>query len=107
MLQHALVNLLLNACEACAPGGRVRVAAHREKDGVAFTVTDDGAGISAEAAARATEPFFTTKGHGAGLGLAITSEIVKMHRGTFTLRPASPRGTVAAVIIPEGGAHAA
>lgn len=52
--------------------------------------------------ARVTEPFFTTKAreHGTGLGLAIANEIVKMHRGTLSLRPASPRGTRASVIIP-------
>jgi signal transduction histidine kinase len=69
---------------------------------VAFTVVDDGAGITTENAARATEPFFTTKpaGEGTGLGLAITSEIVKMHRGRLSIEPASPRGTRASVIVP-------
>jgi signal transduction histidine kinase len=107
MLQHALVNLLLNACEACPPGGHVRITARSDNDGVVFTVDDDGTGISDEAAARATEPFFTTKGHGSGLGLAITTEIVKMHRGTFTLRAAVPRGTTATVTIPAGGQRGA
>jgi signal transduction histidine kinase len=109
MLQQAIVNLLLNACDACAPGGHV--AATIESDGarVSFTVTDDGAGITPEAAARATEPFFTTKprGQGSGLGLAITSEIVKMHRGSLRLAPNAPRGTRATMTIPipEGESH--
>jgi signal transduction histidine kinase len=102
MLQQVLVNLLLNACDACAPGGRVEARIRGEGDRVAFTVVDDGVGIAPEAAAHATEPFFTTKarGHGTGLGLAIANEIVKMHRGTLSLRPASPRGTCASVTIP-------
>jgi signal transduction histidine kinase len=102
MLQQVLVNLLLNACDACAPGGRVEAQVRSEGDRVAFTVVDDGAGISPEAAARATEPFFTTKARdqGTGLGLAIANEIVKMHRGSLSLRPASPRGTCASVTIP-------
>ena len=68
-------------------------------------------GITPEAAARATEPFFTTKprGQGTGLGLAITSEIVKLHRGELSLRPASPRGTSATLRVPtrRADSHAA
>jgi signal transduction histidine kinase len=71
-------------------------------DRIAFTVLDDGAGITTENAARAAEPFFTTKpaGQGTGLGLAITNEIVKMHRGRLLIEPASPRGTRVSLIVP-------
>jgi len=102
MLQQALVNLLLNACDACEPGGRVDAKIRSDGEQVAFTVLDNGHGITAEAAARATEPFFTPKPHGqgTGLGLAIANEIVKMHRGTLSLRSASPRGTCASMIVP-------
>ena len=61
LLEHALVNLLLNACEACRPGGHVDLAARSDSEQVAFVVIDDGAGISAENAARVADPFFTTK----------------------------------------------
>jgi two-component system, NtrC family, sensor kinase len=102
MLEQALVNLLLNACDACKRHGHVAAMASTDGDRVAFTVVDDGGGITTENAARAAEPFFTTKpaGQGTGLGLAITSEIVKMHRGTLSIEPASPRGTRVSVIIP-------
>jgi signal transduction histidine kinase len=102
LLEHALVNLLLNACEACEPGSNVDVTARSDGRDVAFVVADDGAGIRAEDAARATEPFFTTKpeGLGTGLGLAIASEIVKSHRGILTIEPRSPRGTRACIEIP-------
>jgi two-component system, NtrC family, sensor kinase len=103
LLEHALVNLLLNACDACQRGGQVELGVALG-DRLAFTVSDDGAGISPPDAARVTEPFFTTKarGEGTGLGLAIVSEIVKHHRGTLTLTPRSPRGTVARMEIPVG-----
>jgi two-component system, NtrC family, sensor kinase len=102
MLEQALVNLLLNACDACKQGGHVDAEVRSDGDRVAFTVIDDGAGIAPEDAARATEPFFTTKapGHGTGIGLAIANEIVKMHRGSLDVQPASPRGTRASVILP-------
>jgi len=113
LLQQALVNLLLNACDACARGGHVAAAIARdgERSRLIFTVTDDGRGITHEEASRATEPFFTTKapGQGSGIGLAIASEIVKLHRGRLTLEPTSPRGTRVSVIVavPEEQAHAA
>ncbi len=111
MLQQALVNLLLNACDACARGGRVTASVASDGEHVTFTVSDDGCGITPEAASRAMEPFFTTKapGLGSGLGLAIASEIVKLHRGRLTLEPTSPRGTRASLSlpVPEERAHAA
>jgi two-component system, NtrC family, sensor kinase len=102
MLEQALVNLLLNACDACKRHGHVAAKVFSDGDRVAFTVVDDGGGITTENAARATEPFFTTKpaGQGTGLGLAITNEIVKMHRGKLVIEPASPRGTRVSVIVP-------
>ena len=103
LLEQALVNLLLNACDACVPGGQVTLDVRREDELVAFVVTDDGAGITPEAAARATEPFFTTKpeGKGTGLGLAISREIVQHHRGTLTVLPRrDARGTEARLTLP-------
>lgn len=113
LFEQALVNLLLNACDACDPGGRVAldVSVHaRDEDtgtarasrAVVFEVDDDGHGIPKEAVARVTEPFFTTKpaGKGTGLGLAIANEIVKHHHGTLTLEPGSSRGTRAKIEVP-------
>lgn len=90
LFEQVLVNLLLNACEACPSGGEVNLriettGAH--EDNVSFTVTDTGVGISAEAAARAMTPFFTTKPTGTGLGLAIANEIVRHHCGSLVVRP--------------------
>lgn len=107
LVQHALVNLLLNACDACARGGQVEVRVESDEAELRFAVVDDGAGIAAAHAVRATEPFFTTKPKGTGLGLAIASEIMKSHRGALSLAPATPRGTRAALHLPLGeGARA-
>jgi signal transduction histidine kinase len=104
LLEHALVNLLLNACDACPRGGQVELSAEAIDGAVSFSVVDDGAGISSADAARVTEPFFTTKpaGQGTGLGLAIVSEIAKSHHGSLSVVPAKPRGTRASVRIPLG-----
>jgi signal transduction histidine kinase len=87
LLEQVLINLLLNACDACERGGLVELSVRADSERVGFVVTDDGMGITPEAAARATEPFFTTKpiGQGTGLGLAIATEIVKHHGGRLTI----------------------
>lgn len=103
LFEQVLVNLLLNACDACSEGGKVALSVQSEGQHVAFVVADNGVGISKEVAERATEPFFTTKpeGKGTGLGLAIANEIVKHHRGTLTLSPGvDGRGTRVCVDLP-------
>jgi signal transduction histidine kinase len=102
LVQHALVNLLLNACEASPAGTRVSASIVRAGEEVHFAIRDEGSGISDEDARRAREPFFTTKSdaEGTGLGLAIAHEIVSSHRGTLTLGRGSPGGTVAAISLP-------
>jgi len=111
LLEHALVNLLLNACDACTSGGRVTLSAAADDDGrvLRIDVVDDGPGISPEHAGRVLEPFFSTKleGRGTGLGLPIVQEIVANHRGALVLTPALPRGTRATIRFPvsEEGSH--
>ena len=102
LLEHALVNLLLNACDASPRGGSVEIRAQRLGAGIEFAVRDEGQGISPEVAARAAEPFFTTKpaDRGTGLGLAIASEIAKTHHGTLSIAPGADRGTRVSVQIP-------
>jgi len=103
LLEQALVNLLLNACDACAGRGRrVEISTRSDAEQIVFVVTDDGVGIEPEVAARARAPFFTTKPPhaGTGLGLAIASEIAKSHRGELTIAPNSGPGTRASIRIP-------
>jgi signal transduction histidine kinase len=108
LLENALVNLLLNACDASAKGAAVRLIVGTRAGRVRFAVDDDGSGILPEHAQRVLEPFFTTKanGEGTGLGLAIANEIVKSHLGTISLSPRFPRGTSAVVEIPADQAGA-
>ena len=111
LLEQALVNLLLNACEACADGGHVALQVRGDAERVAFVVVDDGVGVEAESAASILQPFFTTKasGEGTGLGLAIANEIVSHHRGTLTIASqvtSGPRETRACIEIPAAEVRA-
>lgn len=61
LFEQALVNLLLNACDASTEGGEVSVSVRPESDRVVFEICDDGPGMSADEAARAAEPFFARR----------------------------------------------
>jgi two-component system, NtrC family, sensor kinase len=102
LFEQAIVNLLLNACDASPRGGLVRVNVTTEDERIVFVVDDEGEGISEETAQRASEPFFTTKGkgRGTGLGLAIAQEIVSHHGGKLRLGTReSPPGTRATIAV--------
>ena len=83
-LNQVWTNLLDNALDAIAPGGRVVVRTALRGDDVVVEIRDDGPGIAPDLLGRIWEPFFTTKdvGEGSGLGLDIVRRIVvRQHRG--------------------------
>lgn len=87
LFDQVLIDVLINALEASKFGDRVTLSVTRDASSACFLITDEGTGISDSIVARATEPFFTTKGTrgGTGLGLAIAREIVLHHRGEILL----------------------
>jgi PAS domain S-box-containing protein len=98
-LESALTNVIINARDAMPHGGEITLLAACERvsssdsdlaagDYVRLTVVDQGTGMSEETLARATEPFFTTKGigKGTGLGLAMVHGLTKQSGGTLRLR---------------------
>ena len=92
-----LLNLLINAADACQGQGHVRVGARTTDDGrVVLEVTDDGPGVKPEDAGRIFDPFFTTKppGEGVGLGLAISHRLMESFGGTISVTRATPTGAV-------------
>jgi two-component system, NtrC family, sensor kinase len=103
-LWQCLLNLIRNAAEAVAQkgGGSVLLRGRRDRelDRVLIDVVDDGPGIEASVLPRLFDPFFSTKKHGSGLGLALTQEIVRDHGGEITVR-AEPRvGATFSIALP-------
>lgn len=94
-LVQVFVNLLLNARDACAPGGNIRLAAGTQGEGVWLAVADDGAGIPPEALAHIFDPFYTTKapGRGRGLGLAVCQRLIGEAGGRIEVRSVSGQGS--------------
>ncbi len=82
-LTQVLLNLVLNAVQACARDDRVVVASRRENDWVAIEIADTGVGVAEGVRATLFDPFVTTKTQGTGLGLAICRQIVDDHHGTI------------------------
>lgn len=103
-LEQVVVNLLINAVDACAPGGTVALSASLRGDRIVLEVKDDGAGIAPEHLGSVLDPFFTTKkrGQGTGLGLTIVSDIVKNHGGSLDLASEVGRGTTVTIALPVG-----
>jgi PAS domain S-box-containing protein len=90
-MRQVINNLIGNAIDAMRGGGTLRLGASLAMnadgvEGVAITVEDTGHGMSAVVRERIFEPFFTTKElNGTGLGLWISADIVKRHKGTLTV----------------------
>jgi PAS domain S-box-containing protein len=104
-IEQVLLNLILNAADAMAatPVKR-RIAFISTRPGrtgsVEIAVRDHGCGLEPEAQSRVFKPFYTTKDHGLGLGLAICARIVGAHGGTLTLKNHDTGGAIAIISLP-------
>jgi signal transduction histidine kinase len=83
LLQQVIYDLLSNASEAMATGGRIAVRARRVPNAVRVEVADSGDGVPPELADQLFEPFFTTKATGTGLGLPMAERIAHAHGGSL------------------------
>ena len=105
-LSQALMNIVANAIDAAAEGEQnVWVDAHINGDCMFIEVADDGPGIDPEIRDHLFEPFATTKpfGQGTGLGLALTLEVAREHKGTVQFEERAEGGTRAILRLPLNG----
>jgi two-component system, NtrC family, sensor kinase len=102
-INQVFLNLLSNAIQACAVGGRVEARTRPDGTrGVVIEIVDNGSGIKPEHRSRLFEPFFTTKpiGQGTGLGLSVSFGIVRDHGGTIEVESEVGRGTTFRIFLP-------
>jgi PAS domain S-box-containing protein len=104
-LQHALINLVLNAIQACQPGGRV-VLSTEGGTHVHIRVTDDGCGILPENQSRIFEPFFSMRKGGTGLGLFLSLNFVRRWGGDIVVSSTHGNGSTFDVVLPAFGSAA-
>jgi signal transduction histidine kinase len=99
-----LLNLVLNARDAIAAEGTIRIRSGLSADrrSVSMSVDDTGAGIPKDVLRRVTEPFFTTKpvGKGTGLGLSMAKGFVEQSKGTLQIASTVGQGTQITVTLP-------
>jgi PAS domain S-box-containing protein len=103
--EQVIINLVQNACQALPDNRKgifVSTSYDEKRRSILVSVEDEGTGIPSERLAHITDPFYTTKSDsgGLGLGLSISSRIVKEHGGTLTFTSESGKGTRAEIVLP-------
>lgn len=101
-LELVLLNLAANAAHAMPDGGRAMLALQARDGAMHLALSDTGHGMAADVAARALEPFFTTKpaGQGTGLGLAVAADLLGDAGGGIRLETAPGAGTTVHLTLP-------
>lgn len=113
-LESAVLNLCINARDAMSDGGQITISGEEVQHEqmtrrfVLLSVKDNGTGMDDDTLARASEPFFTTKGvgKGTGLGLAMVKGFVEQSGGRFVIRSERGKGTTVELWLPIAESHA-
>jgi len=100
LIKQALLNLVLNGCQAMPQGGELKVIPHAASSAVELEISDGGVGIPPEAQNKIFSLFYTTKPGGTGVGLAMAFRIVQLHNGSIDFTSELSRGTTFRVTLP-------
>ena len=100
LIEQSVLNLVLNACQSMAAGGRLFVGLRRLAETAEIRVGDTGPGIAPENRAKIFQLFFTTRKGGTGLGLANTFRFVQLHNGSIEFDTEVGRGTTFRIELP-------
>ena len=106
LIRQVLVNLIENAVWAIQEDGRISIAARVTGDDIVIEVEDTGVGLPTEDTETLVEPFFSTKGRGSGMGLALVHRIVTDHGGSLELENLKSGGTRARIVLHQSVAAA-
>jgi signal transduction histidine kinase len=97
LLEQVLINLCKNAIEALNDVANPKIKLKAGTDGAGnpvIKVIDNGRGISEEVAEKIFIPFFTTKQQGSGIGLSLSRQIIRLHKGTIGVSSTPDKKTV-------------
>jgi signal transduction histidine kinase len=100
LMGQVFVNLFLNAKDAMAPGGQLRIHTASNEKFLAVQIADTGKGIPPEHLEKIYDPFFTTKTDGIGLGLAVVARIVEQHQAQIAAESKVGQGTKFIITLP-------
>ena len=99
-IMTALSNIMENAMESMPQGGELLLEAKQRNCQLTIKIIDTGYGIRQEYLNSIYDPFFSSKTHGAGLGLAVVYQIVKNHDGDITIQSQEGKGTSVTILLP-------
>ena len=101
-ITQVLLNILLNAIQATAPQGQIKISVYWQTDAnrVELAISDTGKGIAPADVPKIFDPFFSTKKQGAGLGLAIAYTIIENHHGDITVESTEGQGSAFRIRLP-------
>jgi nitrogen fixation/metabolism regulation signal transduction histidine kinase len=97
LIEQVLINLILNAIDALhkSQWPKIKLSTNLDETGrVVIDVWDNGPGIFHEAIRKIFTPFFTTKKKGSGIGLSLSRQIMKLHKGTISVHSIPNKNTV-------------
>ena len=99
-LNQVFTNIITNGIEAINKNGLIKIYTKIEAENIKIYIEDNGMGINSEDLEKITEPFWTTKESGTGLGVALSSEIIKAHNGEMKYNSELNEGTLVEIILP-------
>ncbi|MCW5968969.1 MAG: PAS domain-containing protein [Blastocatellales bacterium] len=103
LLKQALLNIIINGCQAMPDGGRLIVETARTGEGfVEISICDEGPGIPQEIREKIFNLYFTTKPQGSGIGLAQAFRAVQLHQGRIEADSAPGGGACFRIVLPAG-----
>lgn len=100
-MKQVILNIIKNAIEACeSDEGIVRTTIFKDGDLLVISVIDNGEGMAKETLDKITTPFVTTKDYGTGLGVSLSNEIIKAHKGNLSYSSVLKKGTICKIVLP-------
>jgi two-component system sensor histidine kinase AtoS len=103
-IRQVFINLIINATQAMETGGKILITTEAGEDGfIKIHIEDSGHGIEAKNIKRLTDPFFTTRENGTGLGLAVVQRIIDMHHGFMAVSVSRFNGAKITLHLPIKG----
>jgi two-component system, NtrC family, sensor histidine kinase HydH len=102
-VMQILLNLVVNAMQATAPGGAITLFAHSEGNQGLIKVSDTGGGITDDDLPKVMDPFFTTRTQGTGLGLSICHQLTEVNGGSIHIASQPGTGTTVTLTLPLNG----
>lgn len=99
-MTQAIVNVIRNSIQACAPGDRIDVTCTKQNARLRIDISDSGAGIPSEQLKKIFNLYYSTKEQGTGIGLSVVQQIISQHGGDIDVQSTKGKGTTFTIYLP-------